>query len=653
LAKKESDILNEIDFFLTKGNYKEGLTIIDKHIDKSKQEKVFNIKLLLRKSKINFYIANYKTSLALANESLKLSSKIKNNLLIIDSLQIKGEAYQEIGQTNLVFAIIKQIEEQLEKIKEKKGFEEQIRRAEYYKLSGLFYVQKSEFENAISSYQKSLEIFKQHDVKEKIAEVSTRLGYLVLMSGDRDNESIINDAITIQEKIGNKDALSRSYIVLAEKSLRINKFEQASSYLDKISNLLENSENKYLLGQLNNLRGLIYYEKGDFSLALEFLNKSLEFFKIIENKRLVGSLISNMGLIHNLRGDLDLSLASFDESLKIFEELEIQQNIAYHLGKLGSVYTQKGEYDLALIYLHRALEIMKQLKVETSVAKTLFNIISVSIYDNDLINTKLYLTQLQELNKDTSNTKIDLWTRVAEAFVLKSQENDQDIERALVLLKQIAEKEKINIEIYGDVLLNICDILLNQLQKTNQETYLKEIRKYLNLLYEMASKQDSFWLVAQANWLLAYLAIIEFDKIKAQHMFTQAQLIAEERGFKRLAMNISNEYDNMIKKAIDFNSKEKKDLPLAERIEMSGFEAVIQKIKQNIVDDEDLHEEKPVLLFMFNPKGIPIYKQIFLLEKSQINDTIIDEFLEVIKNLIDEISKDKKPIQRIFHRDCY
>jgi len=651
LLKKESSILKEIDMLLTKGSYNKGLQIIHNHFDKSNQESVFNLELILRKSKIHFYIADYKICLTLANESLYLSSKMKNSLLIIDSLQIKGEAHNELGQINIVSSIIKQIEEQLETIKEKKGIEEQIRRAEYYKLYGLFQTQKSEFDKATASYQKSLEIFKQLNVKGKIAEVSTRLGYIVLMSGDRDNESLIYDAIAIQEKIGNRESLSRSYIVLAEKSLRTNKFKQASLHLDKIFNLLNDSENKYLLGQVNNLYGLLHYEMGDFNLALEFLNKSLDFFKIIDNKRLIGSLISNIGLIHSLRGDLDLSLASFDQSLKIFEELEIQQNVAYHLGKLGSVYARKGEYDLALVYFYKTLEIMKQLKVETSVAKTLFSIISVSIYDNDLENAQQYFKQLQEVNKDSPNVKIALWTRVAEALVLKSQENEQDIERAFNLLKQIAEEEIINIEIYGDVLLNLCDILLNQLRNKSQEEYLKEIRKYLNLLYEMASKQDSFWLVAQANWLLAYLAIIELDMIKAQHMFTQAQLLAEERGFKRLAMNISNEFDNMIKQSSDFKSISKNDLPLVERIERSGFEAVIKKIKQNIVDDEDLRAEKPVMLFIFNPKGIPIYHQIFLQEKSQLNDEIIDEFILVIRNFINEISKDKKPIQRIFHRE--
>ena len=433
--------------------------------------------------------------------------------------------------------------------------------------------------------------------------------------------------------------------------LRDYELKKASSYVDKIFILLENTKNKYLLGQVNNNRGLIDYLKGDFCSALKFLNKSLDFFRTIDNKGLIGSLISNIGLIHMLRGDFDLALASFTQCLRIFEELGIQQNVAYHLDKLGNVYARRGDYNLALVYFYKTLEIMKQLKVETSIAKTLFSIISVSIYDNDLDNARQYLKQLQELNKDTSIPKIDLWARVAEALVLKSQENEQDIERALGLLKQIAEKEKINIEIYGDVLLNICDILLKQLQKTNQETYLKEIRKYLNLLYEMASKQDSFWLIAQANWLLAYLAVIELDMIKAQHMFTQAQLLAEERGFKKLAMNISNEFDNMIKQSSDFKSISKKDLSLVERVERSGFETIIKKIKQNIVDDADLHAEKPVMLFILNPKGIPIYHQIFLQEKSQLNDNIIEEFISVIKNLIYDISKDKKPMQRIFHRE--
>ena len=103
----------------------------------------------------------------------------------------------------------------------------------------------------------------------------------------------------------------------------------------------------------------------------------------------------------------------------------------------------------------------------------------VSIYDDDLDNAEEYLKQLQEVNKDKSNKKIDLWTRVANALILKSQKNEQDIERAFSLLKQIAEEEIINIDIYGDVLLNLCDILLNQLRKKGQEKYFRTPLKTL------------------------------------------------------------------------------------------------------------------------------------------------------------------------------
>lgn len=651
LLENEFGILKEIDRFLTKGNYNEGLEITSKYLTKSNKETSFHIELLLRKSKIHYHIANYVKCLTIADESLRLSKKMKDDLLTIDSLQIQGEVYSELGQANDVLSIIKQIEEPLIAIQEKKGIAEQRRRAEYHKLYGNLQMRKGESDKAIISYQKSLGFFKQYNIQEKIAEVSSKLGYVFLMRGDMERGSIIYESIDIQKKIGNREALSRSYLVLSEGLLRNNEFKQGSLYLDKTFDLLENSENKYLLGMLNNFRGLLYYEEGDFNLALKSLNKSLQFFKKIDNKGLIGSLISNIGLIHSLRGDLNLSLASFDQSLRIFEELDIQQNVAYHLGKLGSVYAQKGDYDLALVYLYKTLEIMRQLKVEKSVAKTLYNIISVSIYDDDVDNAQKYLKQLQELNNETSNKKINLWARVAKALVLKKRKNEQDVELAFNLLKQIAEEEVINIEIYGDVLLNLCDILLDQLRKKGQEEYLTEIRKYLTQFYEMASKQGSFWLIAQTNWLLACLALIELDIIRAQHMFAQAQQIAEKRGFKGLALNISNEFDKMLRKSSDFESITKKELSIADRVEKSGFEAVINKIKQNIVDDEGLPIEKPVMLFIFNSKGIPIYQQIFLQEKSQLNDVVIAEFILAIKNLINEISIDRKPIQRILYRE--
>ena len=200
LPQKESNILKEIDKLLTKGNYNEGLRITNEHIAKSNKEPSFQIELLLRKSRIHFYKANYTACLTLAYNSLKLSEKINDNLLVIDSLQIRGEVYNEMGHTYEVFSIIKQIELQLEPIQKKKGNAEQLRRAEYHKLNGHSQISKSEPCNAIANYKKSLAIFKQQNVNEKIAEVLTSLGYLLFMRGDKKGIPLILDAIKIQEK---------------------------------------------------------------------------------------------------------------------------------------------------------------------------------------------------------------------------------------------------------------------------------------------------------------------------------------------------------------------------------------------------------------------------------------------------------------------
>jgi len=279
LLNEESSILKEINTLIIKGNYSKALEIISKHFSKHNQETIFDTELLLKKSKIHFSYAEYETCLILANKSLEISEKKKNSLLIIDSLQIMGEVYRELGQTEDLNIIVKQIEGQIDNLPNKKGKEEQKRRAEYYKLSGFLFTQKSDFSKVIASYQKSIAIFDQLNIKEKSAEVSSRLAYIYFMTGKREKGSIIFDAIKIQEKIGNREALIRSYLILVEVYLRYNEFEKSSLNLDKTFGLLEYFENKYLLGHANNLRGLHYYQEGNFSLALKSLNTSLRFLK--------------------------------------------------------------------------------------------------------------------------------------------------------------------------------------------------------------------------------------------------------------------------------------------------------------------------------------------------------------------------------------
>ncbi len=117
------------------------------------------------------------------------------------------------------------------------------------------------------------------------------------------------------------------------------------------------------------------------------------------------------------------------------------------------------------------------------------------------------------------------------------------------------------------------------------EKILGEVKDLSSRLLKIAKTQDSHSLLAQTYLLQSKLALLELDVTQAQYLLTQAELTANEKKLRKLAIKISNEYDAIIDRS-KWEKLKKRNASIIERVEASKFNEVLADMIRRHKNDQ-------------------------------------------------------------------
>ncbi len=123
----------------------------------------------------------------------------------------------------------------------------------------------------------------------------------------------------------------------------------------------------------NNLRS-VYYNKGNYPLAVEYALKALKISETINDKLGIATVLGNIGIIYWNQGDYPKALDYNFRALKLAEELQDKIKTAAFLGNIGIIYYDLQNYPKALDHYFKALKIKEEIGSKNGIANTLGNI---------------------------------------------------------------------------------------------------------------------------------------------------------------------------------------------------------------------------------------------------------------------------------------
>ncbi|MFN6038794.1 MAG: tetratricopeptide repeat protein, partial [Bacteroidota bacterium] len=252
-------------------------------------------------------------------------------------------------------------------------------------------------------------------------------------------------------------------------------------------------------GEFLNYLGVIYYERGEYSKALQFYFSSEKVIEPLKDTNRTISAMTNIGHVYELQGLEENAIKQYNIAIKLCVNKKLDAKKAEIFTHLGSAYYSNGDKIKAKDYFEKALIIFKIIKDDFRISEALSNLGVVyqdmGSFDLAELNFQEHLNYAKKLNE--SHSLIIAYFNLANLF-----QTQKFWDKALCFLDSsawLAEKTKDYenlIEIYSaysDIYKekkNFEKALAFQiLMDANKDTML--VRNKDKLIIEMATRYDT------------------------------------------------------------------------------------------------------------------------------------------------------------------
>ncbi len=408
-------------------------------------------------------------------------------------------------------------------------------------LLGTVFGQKGEFDRAHNNLNKSLEIFVTYDNKKQILKTLNNIGMILWQKGDLD---------------------------------------AALEYYKRGQILADKQENKHANAALLLNMGLIHRDKGNYSFSLDYYHKALELFSELKRKNEIAICLNNIGSILLMKGELDQVHRYFDQSLAIKIEVDDKEGIAFCYNNIGYILEMKGDLAGSTEEYRKGLKLFEQIGNHLNISLSLWNLIRVSVLAGVPSDYEQYLEKLKKIHDTDLNKQINQRYRFSKALVLKTSERVAKKGESQRILEQLAQ-EHISLDLGVQVLLNLCELLLEEIKLTGNDEIIKEVMSYLEKLHGIAGEENSYpWLV-QIYWLQSRLAMLELNIEKAQDLLSRAEELAKSKGLDHLVSLISREKFSLTDQLGKWQRFIDYEPPLKDVVEFAQFEDLLERVIEN------------------------------------------------------------------------
>jgi len=414
-------------------------------------------------------------------------------------------------------------------------------------------------------------------------------------------------------------------------------FEKAKEYLEESLVIQEKLDLKVDIALSLFQLGQISWQNGDLNRALEYIESSKILFTNFNLIHFLHRCYMQFGIIYHAKGELDRGLW-YNEQVLAFAEKEKDvrfSSVIYN--NIGNLYKEKGDYDRALEYLEKSLAIGEEILLDIQKFGIIDSLFHLALNMNDLEQAQRYLNRIKQTADQEKDLIVDLLYRIDRAVYLKNSPRALNRGKAEEILKQVIE-EGIHIwEFLIIALLNLCDLLLFELHATGEPEILDELQAYISQLFDAVKNSRSYSLLAETYLLQARLSLITLDMIKARQFLTKAQEIADKYGLNRLAIQISDEHDELLNKLDVWEKLKETKAPLTERMKLARpNEQMERMIRKREIKKPVLETEQPVLLNIISKENSIIFSNPFTADMTFDANRIVD-FLSAFHSFSDQI----------------
>jgi tetratricopeptide (TPR) repeat protein len=316
-----------------------------------------------------------------------------------------------------------------------------------YNLKGLVYTNVGNYSQAISAFNKSLQISQEVNDKKGQATAYGNIGNVYYGQGNyTEAQRQFFSALKLREEVADKKGIAFSLVSIGNVYSMIRNADEAMNYYNKVLPLFKELDDRYsLAGTYNNIAG-IYTSKKYYDKALDMYFSYLKIMEEFGDKQNIADTYNNIGNIYYYKGQGPEAIEAYEKALKEMQELEDVSGIALSNISIGDVYVALHNYAKAKPYLFKGFQQAKEvgeLDLMRDAYEGMYN-----YYDQTgdkkqaLENYKLFIVYNDSVNneettRETTRAQMNYEFEKKEASAKLEQEKKEAVSKAESKKKQI------------------------------------------------------------------------------------------------------------------------------------------------------------------------------------------------------------------------
>ncbi len=446
--------------------------------------------------------------------------------------------------------------------------------------------------------------------------------------------------------------LLNSAIPLTSSLYKVGKAEDAFTIIEHVEKTKETNNLTFRdsitnkkFASLKNIKGIVYFIKGDIVKASKSFEESLQIYSELNDQKNMAMLYNNIGNIYVFLGNIRTAIDYLTKSLQIRKKLNNKLEIASTLGNIAESLEIQDKLQEALDYYLESLNYFIELDEAFYLSQLYYHLIYINIKLKKQDQANSYyvsLIKLYDKEKEKNKENIDklriletispvkLYVDLSHAKLLKQTPRIFDQFEAGVIFRDISLRKDIELPLRFMASLEYIEILFIELKISNDDQLIVEMGEFIKDLLDFSKNVKAVYLEIQISVLLANIYLLNFQISKCTNLLKKTIALAEENELFNYAVSTTLTYDKIINQYSQWIELKKQQSSIDQRLELLNIETIITTLKENksaIV--EEIESETPQMISIFTENGLSLYSYSFNSE-SKTDDQILAGFLTAI-----------------------
>ena len=419
----------------------------------------------------------------------------------------------------------------------------------------------------------------REQTKEEQAYFLTVVGYLGTFSDILqilgDPKKALEQSITywkaLDQPAGIAHALRRLGILTNEKT----HVETALEIWKKLGNKFESANVSCSLGSLCR-------SEGNLTAAMDYNQEALRISKELDYQEGIANALFCIGSNYEDHGDLAQALTIHHQILQLSDRLDRPFDVSRILINLGMNYLKQHELEKARHFFQRAYSERQKVNPKPIfLIEPLFFLVQVVLEFNNREEALSYQQQIQHIidaskiaSPETTHT-----FQIVKALILKSSKRLKDKMDAQKMFEALLQQET-GIRpwhLYVVVVINLCELLLEELKLYGEPEVLAEIEALISQLQITAQDQFQYSTIVEILILRAKLELLNGQLQDAQNLLDKAHAITHDKGLTQLQRQIEQEQQQLEADFVTWTELVAKNAPMQERIQQAQLDKYFKR----------------------------------------------------------------------------